>query len=288
MEVIRIQENIYEKTIPLGKIDYQNTGRKNNAAELHIELRRYSNGDIGLSFSGNVWNHIQSDIVAGGQCQDTLKAYGLIDDKLYQTWEKYHLNTMHAGSPKQETFLKQNGIKDFKEACEALKKANLYEDNGYRYGSGWLTEKLPKEVLDYVQSIKCAWDIKPLSNNNTPLIDKQAEIREYVCKEILNNAHLPIENFKAYDRDSMIISGIQSKDNAEKICDTLKQGEYKTTLVDVGETKNQYKIIIAENAKALNKALDYYKLHYAQSKVVEHNSNINKPQAQEKTSRLKR
>jgi hypothetical protein len=68
-------------------------------------------------------------------------------------WERWHLNDMQAGSPRQMRWLRENPIKavypesHYEKAKEALRVAGLEPDNGYSYGSKWLHEDIPDEVL---------------------------------------------------------------------------------------------------------------------------------------------
>ena len=76
--------------------------------------------------------------------------------KIYKFWKKYHLNDLHAGTPKQEKALKKVellGGNYYDEACEYLKSINLYEDNGYKYGSSWLKEEIPTKDLNEIKKL---------------------------------------------------------------------------------------------------------------------------------------
>jgi len=71
-------------------------------------------------------------------------------------WEKWHLNDLKAGTEKQQAFIKeweQNNKYEYSAVCEALKKAELYEDNNYKYGHAWLVNPLPEEVITEITSI---------------------------------------------------------------------------------------------------------------------------------------
>lgn len=74
--------------------------------------------------------------------------------KLREYWERWHLNDTNAGTPKQEAAVrawKAAGNKyDYKDACNYLKTIDLYEDDGYRYGSKWLFEEVPQEVIRWL------------------------------------------------------------------------------------------------------------------------------------------
>lgn len=85
-----------KRIFTFGKIDYHNTGRKNNLVTVEMEYTTESDKKR-FSVSANVWNHIHTDIIAGGQCLDTIAPY--INDPVYseilRLWKSYHLNDMH-------------------------------------------------------------------------------------------------------------------------------------------------------------------------------------------------
>lgn len=136
-----------KKTIVLGwcKFDGETKRRK---AIVEIELKN-TDGKYKLSMCGEIKKS------SWGQCREEIKKYIVAPrmnfDRIMEVWEKYHLNDMHAGTQKQEQFIKEH-IKthDYDTICEELKKAGLYEDNGYRYGSGWLYEPIPESVLNEI------------------------------------------------------------------------------------------------------------------------------------------
>lgn len=64
-----------------------------------------------------------------------------------------------AGTPAQEAILDAHDSEypgypksHYQWACEVLEAAGLLEDNGYRYGTSWLTRELPAEIIEEVQS----------------------------------------------------------------------------------------------------------------------------------------
>ena len=148
-----------KKVVEFGKIDYLGTGRRENLVTIELELKEREEGKLEFSCCGNVWNRVKSDILCGGQCLDEIKDY--IDTplfvKIYRLWKLYHLNTMHAGTKKQEDFLIKNGYEDcgnrYKEACDFLKKNNLYYDNGVGFGCSWQYWKIPEEDLEEIKKI---------------------------------------------------------------------------------------------------------------------------------------
>lgn len=76
--------------------------------------------------------------------------------KVQSIWNRWHLNDLRAGTPKQEEFIREWKLShryDYAKACEALEEAGLLYDNGYKYGSSWLKEELPTEVIKYLFSL---------------------------------------------------------------------------------------------------------------------------------------
>lgn len=132
-----------------------------------------------LSICANIYSiaYGNKGFVAGGQCLDTINKSRKSDDfrrdlwkELYGFWKLYHLNGMHAGTSEQEDAVKrwkeQGNKYDFTKVCEYLKSIELYEVkfygettgrkwNGelYRYGHGWVINRLPNSVIDRVTEI---------------------------------------------------------------------------------------------------------------------------------------
>lgn len=159
------------RTFEFGKIDATGRGRKAHLVEVKVELRENKNGFPVFSASGNVWNHMHTDIIIGGQCLDSIKRVPM-NNALFQEikalWMKYHLNDMHAGTKAQEAALRQARIKEYSAACEYLKKKGLYEvrltpteakynpqyaGKPYRYGHGWLYYPIPATDLAKIRRI---------------------------------------------------------------------------------------------------------------------------------------
>lgn len=141
-----------------------------------------------LSITGAIRNRSGSDILCAGQCLDVIadrlkKSWRKSDSpakkkvwqeryerflELYDYWKKYHLNGMHAGTPEQEAAIEEwkaaGNEYDYAEACEELKRRGLfevnytglsvgrrYENEPYRYGTAWLVQELPPEVISRVE-----------------------------------------------------------------------------------------------------------------------------------------
>lgn len=73
--------------------------RKINLITLEVCLRDW-NGYPEFTASGNIWNNIHTDIIAGGQCLDDIierfPGYksNLLFSTIYDLWIKYHLKNV--------------------------------------------------------------------------------------------------------------------------------------------------------------------------------------------------
>ncbi|MBR3208906.1 MAG: hypothetical protein IKF82_01425 [Bacilli bacterium] len=94
-----------------------------------------------------------------GQCLEELNK--IIDDPTYKTiyrmWKSYHLNDMHPGTEKQEEALTNGGYtawaSNYTECCNYLESIGLLEDNGYKFGTGWLKREIPEEDLQIIKGL---------------------------------------------------------------------------------------------------------------------------------------
>lgn len=72
--------------------------------------------------------------------------------RLVEIWKTYHLNDLHAGTKKQEEFIKKMLPNyEYSNACVILKEAGIYEDRGYKYGHGWLYAPIPDDIIEFVR-----------------------------------------------------------------------------------------------------------------------------------------
>ena len=146
-------------TIQFGKIDYYGKGRKVNAVDVKIELRYNANGKPVLSICGDIWNAKHTDLCNCGQNLDTIREYIHSNEfeKVYRLWKLYHLNDMHAGTPKQEKALKDAGLTryatTYKECCDYLESIGLFDDGGIKFGYRWNYEEIPAEDLKLIEEL---------------------------------------------------------------------------------------------------------------------------------------
>ena len=77
--------------------------------------------------------------------------------KLRDVWERWHLNYLRAGTPKQEKAVREwrktAENKSYKAACDMLSEIGLLVDDGHRYGTAWLKEEVPMDVLEWLFSL---------------------------------------------------------------------------------------------------------------------------------------
>ena len=148
-------------------------------AELEIELRERQPGNwrratdlepcndgIELSICASTWQRGEYGRWlewSAGQCIEAIEeSFGSIPEikKLCSIWRRWHLNGMRAGTVVQERALESmdsDAYSSFEShydrACAHLGSALLYEDRGYRYGTAWLFEPLPEDVIADIQNI---------------------------------------------------------------------------------------------------------------------------------------
>lgn len=77
---------------------------------------------------------------------------------IVNVWGRYHLNTLKAGTKKQaQTLAKASAAllwaDNYADACQYLKDKNILEDRGYKYGSGWLVEQIPADIIAKIKSL---------------------------------------------------------------------------------------------------------------------------------------
>lgn len=107
-----------KRKFDFGCIDFEGRGKALNRVTVEMEYKEIRDKKR-FSVCADVWNGRHSDIVAGGQCLDTIAPY--IKNPLYseilRLWELYHLNDMHPECEHQRAL----GWLD-----EAKKNVNIY------------------------------------------------------------------------------------------------------------------------------------------------------------------
>lgn len=130
------------KVINPGKVAIPFRKHKVNAfAEINWDGRRLSiHGVVGPQAN---WNCRGSC----GQCVDEIETVEPNADwtpEMVKTfcsvWRRWHLNDMRAGCSHQRWL----GITEVGKSCPIC---------GYKYGHSWLTEEVPQEVIDWLQSL---------------------------------------------------------------------------------------------------------------------------------------
>lgn len=121
--------------------------------ELIVTIEYSEEGE--LRFYGSGPNSI-------GQCNYTLLNKGgrlccgftrEMCSQLYNYWNRWHLNHLRAGTRKQMEALegwKKTNSYTYERACKYLESIGLLVDNGYKYGTEWLKEEVPDDVLEWL------------------------------------------------------------------------------------------------------------------------------------------
>lgn len=167
------KQELFKRKLLLGSIDYDNKGKDNHPFELEFRLGRNFKGKTidlepidkyyTLAITGDVWMPSRGDIVSGGQIISMTREF--FPDKpevirICDLWERLHLNDMKAGSRPQEEAIeewkKAGNRYEYNAVCQMLKDKGIYEDRGYEYGTAWLVEIIPDEVIKEVFKLfKC-------------------------------------------------------------------------------------------------------------------------------------
>lgn len=145
-----------------------NVGRRNVSLFIKIKWdgRRLSiTGVEGPTASGN----------AAGSCGQVVDSLGRIETlapgwdmrkcrQLRDAWRRRHLNDMRAGTPTQEAAIRARrkqidtaegcrAFDDYRAHCAYLESIGLLVDDGYKYGSSWLVEEVPADVLEWLAGL---------------------------------------------------------------------------------------------------------------------------------------
>jgi hypothetical protein len=143
LEVSSTSVEPLKKKISFGKVDGYGNGRKNCSVDVQVSISENNEGQARLSIQGNVWNAGHTDIISGGQNVDEMLR--LVDDpkmrEIAEVWKRWHLNDMRAGCEHQRT--QSKGSVEVGQECPEC---------SYRYGSAWLYEELPPEIIEQVRS----------------------------------------------------------------------------------------------------------------------------------------
>jgi hypothetical protein len=170
------QNKTGKTTIELGRVKGENYGYKRSlAVTVDIELKDSEKGLV-LSICGYIWNTKRTNIICGGQCNDELKHLLFRQQfttfkptfkdarRLFQIWERWHLNDMRAGCEHQrKAKWDEKLLDDTKPATQNNMATWTYrKDNpkgllaepcpecGYKYGTAWLFETIPADVIEFL------------------------------------------------------------------------------------------------------------------------------------------
>ena len=129
--------------------------RKGQTCEVQVKLKDERLSIVGLIYEGDTLLENEENLLHSGQCKKEAKRF--IPGLLYQIWDHWHLNDMRAGTPVQRKLLRELFAvcpsANYDQQCEFLEQRDLLFDGDYKYGSAWLKEELPQDVIDYVHSL---------------------------------------------------------------------------------------------------------------------------------------
>lgn len=171
---VRYRIRLSNLDIPMHKVSAGHRGDVTRAL-VHVELHDKDNDvapykDIDLnecerykeiSLVAEIWRKGDrvNDPSSWGQCTGELLEHWGDDEnvrELCALWERWHLGGMRAGCREQEDFLREHPVEarypdsHFDKASEALAAAGLNPCHGYKYGTAWLVERAPEDVVKRV------------------------------------------------------------------------------------------------------------------------------------------
>jgi hypothetical protein len=160
-----------DKVIRIGTIQrYHNLGKSPTDIFCHVQIKDGKlsiTGVEGPRRYGDSWGSCGQIVMSLKNEQDKITpALSWSKDmiaRFFQVWEEWHLNDMRAGSPEQRAWLRANPIPEAEYAYPKshyavvsgkLAGAGLNPDStGYKYGHAWLSEELPQEVVEFLQTL---------------------------------------------------------------------------------------------------------------------------------------
>lgn len=162
---------IFKTTILIGKYAPGASRLANCPVELTVEISNQNGKGDELSIQANVWMVSRRDIYAGGQLRENVRDYltkPLIGEeklaRILEIWDRWHLNGLQAGCEHQRA---RGWGKTELTLPSSEKKLSgwVYPTEhpegvlckpcpvcGYKYGSAWLREELPQEIIDEIKS----------------------------------------------------------------------------------------------------------------------------------------
>ena len=171
--------------------------------------------------------------------------------KLCDIWDMYHFNDICKGTQEQIDFInkwEKYNVYTFNEKCELFKKNNLFEINGYKYGTMRFIE-VPIKILDWLINLPNATikgeerltisNVKPMFSNT----------KNVILYKHLNNELFYLSNFEKniYDENLVKINLTTNlkeaiyypklSEQVDYICNKygFREKEYKNFVINLGE-----------------------------------------------------
>ena len=178
------------------KREFKFIDKDKNLVRIKCEIREGKHGDV-FTMSGEYCGSM-------GQCLDSVHPKNKEQTSIIEIWRRYHLNDMHAGTPKQEECLISSGINfhdyvnkgrksvyDYE--CEVLERYGLLYDGEYKYGSGWIHQELPEDfectlndLIDKIEDIEENENERQVTEDDIDLFDSFGEPEKALVLAIMN------------------------------------------------------------------------------------------------------
>ena len=115
--------------------------------------------------------------------------------RLVEFWKQYHLNGAKSGTRRQMEAIENHHfvhiMYDYKEAVEYLESIGLYEDRGYKYGTGWLYRAFPQDELETIIADIEREEAERVAGFEYPDFADDEEALEYISEHTdLNPEHV--------------------------------------------------------------------------------------------------
>ena len=147
-----------------------------------VELEPAREDLLELTICGEIKNGNGGGFYSGGQNISEVVSYYPTKrlQRIQEIWERYHLNGMKAGTSKQKEVLdahkktlskkeREEFNQDHYANClKVLEAAGLKEDRGYTYGSAWLIEEIPADIIEEIKAL-----FQPLSQEEINEMNKK-------------------------------------------------------------------------------------------------------------------
>lgn len=177
-----------KRTIDLGKVDYNQSGRKINKCTLDVEITKA----FVFKASGGIWNSKGTDFISAGQNVDEIAELfpnNEMVQRIHKLWKEYHLNDMNAGTIEQDQVLREYELKKWDTDFDLKYKQMKSEGN--------IREVCDKAANEYAMDKRRGYrefqNSKDVLNDNGKLESIGADGEMHSYGSIWHKHELPVE-----------------------------------------------------------------------------------------------